>query len=154
MKPHLLSVVTALLLVVFPTFAQTGIKVRVSDASGPLGGAVVAVKDSDIAGVTDLDGAVTLADIPQNSTLVISMLGYQTKEIPAGSQPVIDVVLEESTEYLDELVFIGYGTQKKRDLTGSVTNVKMSEIADAPVTSVDQALQGRVAGADIMSTTG
>ena len=120
MKPHLLSVVTALLLVVFPTFAQTGIKVRVSDASGPLGGAVVAVKDSDIAGVSDLDGAVTFADIPQNSTLVISMLGYQTKEIPAGSQPVIDVVLEESTEYLDELVFIGYGTQKKRDLTGSV----------------------------------
>lgn len=149
MKPHLLSVVTALLLVVFPTFAQTGIKVRVSDASGPLGGAVVAVKDSDIAGVTDLDGAVTFADIPQNSTLVISMLGYQTKEIPAGSQPVIDIVLEESTEYLDELVFIGYGTQKKRDLTGSVIRADIETFKQSTNASIMESLHGTVAGLNV-----
>lgn len=87
-------------------------------------------------------------------TLEVSFIGYEKKRINVTGREKINVkLLPDKKTALDEVVVIGYGAVKKADLTGSVSNVKMGDIQDAPVLSIDQALQGRIAGADIMSTT-
>jgi len=87
-------------------------------------------------------------------TLEFSMIGYERRELEVTSQQTANVIMRERVTEVDEVVVIGYGEVKKQDLTGSVVNVKMDEIRDAPVLSVDLALQGRVPGAEIMATTG
>jgi len=86
--------------------------------------------------------------------LSFSIIGFETKEVTVSEQRNILVVLDEKVTDVDEVVVIGYGEVKKKDLTGSVVNIKMDDIKDAPVLSVDLALQGRVPGADIMASTG
>ena len=135
------------------TFAQQiTVNGVVQDTQGePIVGANVLIKGTTQGTITDLDGNFQLtadADAP----LVISFIGYVTQELPA--QPVMNVTLQEDTELLDEVVVIGYGTAKKSDLTGAVTNVKMNDLKDMPAYSVDNAMQGRIAGAEVMSTTG
>ena len=88
------------------------------------------------------------------SVLDFSYLGYVPQKIRVGNRSQIDIALTADNKNIDEVIVIGYSEVKKTDLTGSVTNVKMGDIKDVPVVSVDQALQGRVAGADIMSTSG
>ena len=91
----------------------------------------------------------------KTETLEVSFIGYEKKTIQiAGREKIHVKLLPDKKTALDEVVVIGYGAVKKADLTGSVSNVKMEDIQDAPVLSIDQALQGRIAGADIMSTTG
>ena len=92
--------------------------------------------------------------VPEGASLTFQYIGYEAKTEKVGARTKVDVQLEQSKQTIDEVVVIGYGTVKKTDLTGSVANVKMSDIKDVPVVSVDQALQGRIAGADIMATTG
>lgn len=92
--------------------------------------------------------------VPEGASLTFQYIGYEAKTEKVGARTKVDVKLEQSKQTIDEVVVIGYGTVKKTDLTGSVANVKMSDIKDVPVVSVDQALQGRIAGADIMATTG
>ena len=141
-----------------PLSAQQGKTVSgvITDINGePIIGANVVEKGSESVGtVTDVDGKFTLALDKPTATLVVSYIGYLTKEVPVGSQSVLKIILSEDTQNLEEVVVIGYGAVKKNDLTGSVANVKMADIENVPVISVDQALQGRIAGADIMSTTG
>ena len=139
------------------TYAQRQTKtvsVVVKDALGPLAGANVAVKGTTIGANTDGNGNVTLANVPANGVLEISFVGYKTQDISVSSGSSFEVFLEEDTNMLDELVVIGYGTVKKRDLTGSVSQVKAKDMTDFTVSNPIQALQGRVPGLNLTTNTG
>jgi TonB-linked SusC/RagA family outer membrane protein len=136
--------------------AQTGVvKGFIVDPDGkPLVGATIVVEGTNRGITSDANGRFTIR-ATSNETLSFSYLGYTSQKHKVGNRTMFNIELQpdESTK-MDEVVVIGYGSVKKSDMTGSVANVKMSDIKDAPVLSVDQALQGRIAGADIMSTTG
>lgn len=148
-----------LLFVIPVAFAQqknAAIKGIVCDENGePLVGAVVNVSGTPRAANTNANGEYTIR-ASKGETLEISYIGYNRQKIKLKESPaIVNVTMTPNAKMqMDELVVIGYGTVKKTDMTGSVTNVKMSDIKDSPVLSVDQALQGRIAGADIMSSTG
>ena len=127
---------------------------KVTDKAGePLIGATVVVVGTTTGATTGADGRFTIG-VPAGGELKISYIGYVEQTVKVSAQSVLDIVLEEDSQMLKDVVVIGYGTVKKTELTGSVANVKMSDIKDVPVVSVDPALQGRIAGADIMATTG
>ena len=134
--------------------AQT-VSGTVLDPDGnPLIGATVVVVKGTQGAVTDVKGKFTIKAKPSDS-LQISYLGYKTETLNVGSRTNFTVRMEkDSSTDIDEIVVIGYGQVAKKDLTGSVATVKMNDIKDVPVLSVDNALQGRIAGADFMSTTG
>ncbi|MCL1934017.1 MAG: TonB-dependent receptor [Candidatus Azobacteroides sp.] len=115
-------------------------------------GASVAVKGASIGTVTDADGKFSL-DVPQNATLTVSFIGFLTKEINVGDKTALDIILEENTRTLDEVVVVGYGTMKKRDLTGAVSSVKMSDNPVTTVSSVSQVLAGKAAGFQVSAVS-
>ena len=120
----------------------------------PLIGATVVVVKGTQGAVTDVNGKFTIK-AKSSDSLQISYLGYKTETVNVSSRTNFTVRMEkDSTTDIDEIVVIGYGQVAKKDLTGSVATVKMNDIKDVPVLSVDNALQGRIAGADFMSTTG
>jgi len=124
-------------------------------ASGlPLPGVNVIVKGTSKGASTDFDGNFTIPEVELNSTLVISYIGYQTKEIVVVNDNPINVVLEEDAESLNEVVVIGYGTQKKKEITGAVSVVSSNTIEKLKPTRIEQALQGQVAGVNIVSNSG
>ncbi|MFW5760953.1 MAG: SusC/RagA family TonB-linked outer membrane protein, partial [Cyclobacteriaceae bacterium] len=126
----------------------------ISEVDGsPLPGVNVVVKGTDIGTVTDINGEFSLA-AAADATLVISFIGYETTEVSVNNRSVIDIVLEEDVQQLDEIVVTGYGTQTKRDVTGSIATVQGEDIAQVPVGSFDQALQGRAAGVQINRANG
>lgn len=97
--------------------------------------------------VTDMDGSYSLQVEGSNPVLVFSYIGYLNKEVPAGNSNTVDILLEEDIQRLDDVVVVGYGTQKKVNLTGSVSTVKFDkELENRPITDVSQALQGKVSG--------
>ena len=127
----------------------------VKDAAGvPLPGATVSVEGTASGTVTDAAGTFSLKAPGEESVLVFESMGYKPRRIKVGKLRRFDVTLEDDTQFLDELVVIGFGEQKKQDLTGSVATVKMQDVENTATISLDQALQGRVAGADIMSVSG
>ena len=132
---------------------------RVTDESGEaLPGAIVVAKDgkgqTKETSTTDDKGFYTIK-CGKNDILEFYFLGYDDVKMQLEGRQLMDVVMSPSAATkLDDVVVIGYGSVKKSDLTGSVSNVKMGDVRDTPVTSIDQAIQGRVAGADIMSTSG
>lgn len=135
-------------------YAQKKVSGLVSDGqSAPLIGATVMVKGTTNGTIADVDGSYTLK-VKYGDILQAVFTGYITEEVTVGKADKINFVLQEDRALLDEVVVIGYGAAKKSDLTGAVTNVKMNDIKDLPAYSVDNAMQGRVAGAEIMSTTG
>ena len=120
----------------------------------PMIGASVLVSGTSNGVMAGIDGDYSIT-APVGSTLEFQFIGYVTQSFKVtGGMTKLDVKLLPDAILVDEAVVIGYGSVKKEDLTGSVANVKMSDIKDVPVMSVDQAVQGRIAGADIMSTTG
>ena len=131
------------------------IKGRVLDAAGdPIIGATVKVKGSNQTGtVTDLDGNFALNNISSGGYLVVSYIGYKTQEVSISSSPMI-VTLQEDNATLNEVVVVGFGIQKKVNLTGSVSVVSGEELSARPVQNVSQALQGIVPGLQIASNTG
>lgn len=131
------------------------IKGVVKDATGePVIGANVIVKGSTIGVITDLDGNFTL-EVPANATLQISYIGYLPQEIKVGNQTSFNIELKEDTKTLDEVVVVGYGVQKKVNLTGSVSSVNFEEQAKSrPVTNVSSALAGLSSGVQVMQTSG
>jgi TonB-linked SusC/RagA family outer membrane protein len=135
---------------------QTGRTVTgtVIDESGELlTGASVMEKSTTNGIITDLNGKFTL-NVSEGAILVISYIGYLTQEIPTGNATDIRVVLKEDSKALEEVVVIGYGTQRARDVTTSVANIQMNNIKSMPVSGVDQALTGQVAGVQINSSNG
>jgi TonB-linked SusC/RagA family outer membrane protein len=133
--------------------AQTiAISGKVHDSSGePLTGVSVSVAGSQAGTVTDIDGAYSLNVPGSESVLKFSYIGYVSQSIKVGNQRVINVTMEEDLTNLDEVVVVGYGVQKKSDVTGALTHVGAKEIEARPVTNAMQALQGKAAGVDITS---
>ena len=146
---------TILLLVPLSFFAQTTIKGKViDDDKYPLPGASIILKGSTSGEITDFDGNFTIK-IPNNpSTLVVSYLGYKTKEVVITNQKNITITLKADTQQLEEIVVIGYGSSAKKDLTGSITEVKESATVASQYTSVASLLQGRSSGIQVSSNTG
>jgi TonB-linked SusC/RagA family outer membrane protein len=117
-------------------------------------GVTVKVKDQPISVSTDLNGNFKIKVTNSNAILVFSFIGYKTQEIRIGENTNLKVVLNEVVNDLNEIVVIGYGTAKKRDLTGSVGSVNMTDLNKAPVKSFDEALAGRIAGVAVSSNDG
>ncbi|MBC8593520.1 TonB-dependent receptor [Oscillospiraceae bacterium N12] len=119
----------------------------------PLIGVSVVVKGTSNGTITNLDGKFFIQTTP-NATLVFSYMGYASKEINIGNHKELTVMLEEKSESLDEVVVIGYGVQKKSDITGAISSVSGKDINNVPVASPLQALQGKAAGVNIVQNTG
>jgi TonB-linked SusC/RagA family outer membrane protein len=147
-----LTLVLMLLCPAIQGYAQQQITVSgvVSDAAGPIIGAGVVEKGTSNGIPTDVNGKYTLRVSP-NATLEISYLGYITQTIPVAGKTTLNVILLEDSKALDEVVVIGYGVQRKSDVTGALTHVGAKEIEARPVTNAMQALQGKAAGVDITS---
>ena len=129
------------------------VKGTVSAVDGPIIGATVKVKGAQGGVVTDYDGNYTIS-AQSNATLVFSYVGYETKEVKVGGKRQIDVTLVEDETLLNEVVVVGYGTMRKSDLTGAVTQVDNKAFEKSVSTSIDQVLQGRAAGVQIQANTG
>ena len=139
------------------TSTQQSIKIRgtVTDAQGePLIGANVLVDGSKQATITDMNGEFSL-EVPANSKLRVTYIGYVTQEVTVKNKTLFNIQLQEDTQTMDEVVVIGFGTQKKVNMTGAVASVNIKEsLGDRPITNVSAALQGVVPGLKIESTTG
>lgn len=117
----------------------------VDNTGEPIIGANIKVKGTDSGTITDIDGNFSI-DVTPNDVLIFSFIGYTDKEITIGNQTTIHVTMEENTQMLNEVVVVGFGSQKKVNLTGSVAVVDSKELASRPVVNVSQALQGLVPG--------
>lgn len=127
----------------------------VDDKGEPVIGASVVVEGTSIGTITNLDGNYILNDVPETARISVSYIGYQSMEFRAAdSKSLARIVLKEDTKVLDEVVVVGYGVQKKSDITGSVSSVKSAELLSAPNASTAQALQGRVAGVVVQNSSG
>jgi TonB-linked SusC/RagA family outer membrane protein len=129
----------------------------IKDANGSsLPGALVRVKGTAIATSTDANGSFTLAvpEAMKDSTLSISFIGYTPVETKMAGKTAFNQVLEASSKSLNEVIVVGYGTQKKSDLTGAVSSISAADIQKAPVLEVGQAIQGRMAGVQVIPSTG
>ncbi|MGN0281332.1 MAG: SusC/RagA family TonB-linked outer membrane protein [Prevotella sp.] len=125
----------------------------VNDAMGPIIGASVKIKGTSTGVATDFDGKFNLSVQP-GATLVVSYIGYVTKEVKVGNQSEISIMLVEDKKLLDEVVVVGYGTMKKSDISGSSVNLGEKAMKGSIITSLDQSLQGRAAGVTAVSTSG
>lgn len=125
----------------------------VKDATGEtIIGASVVVKGSTNGTITGIDGDFSLANVPQGSTIIISFVGYQTQEVKWNGSP-LNVTLKDDTKVLDEVVVVGYGTQKKVNVTGAVSMVDSKVLESRPVANVSQALQGAIPGLNLATTS-
>ncbi|TAN01264.1 MAG: SusC/RagA family TonB-linked outer membrane protein [Chitinophagaceae bacterium] len=126
----------------------------VVDSSGsPLVGVTIQVKGTTVGTVTDANGKFSI-EVPDNAVLVISYIGYQTKEVSVDGQEVLKIVLSSLNASLNEVVVIGYGSQQKKDLTGAISVVTAKEIANRPIVNLGEALQGQAAGVAVTSNSG
>jgi len=153
MKNKLLTFMLALLATAGSLFAQNRVTGTVTDDIGPVIGASVMEKGTQNGAVTDLDGNYVITVKP-GATLVFSSIGYATQEIAVGDQKVINVLLKEDTEFLDEVVVVGYGTMKRSDLSGASVSMKEEDLKGSIITNLDQSLQGRAAGVSAVQTSG
>jgi TonB-dependent Receptor Plug Domain. len=142
-----------LLLTSTSVFAQTKtVTGTVTDAANePLIGASVLVQGTSTGTITDMDGKYSISVTPED-VLAFSYVGMTSQTIKVGTQNVINVTLKEDSQVLAETVVIGYGSAKKRDLTGSITNIKGEELANKPAMNPLSSLQGKVAGVQIVNS--
>lgn len=115
----------------------------------PVIGANVLVKGTTVGTITDIDGRFTL-EVPDNAVLVVSYIGYLSTELVPGSKTDLTISLKEDSQNLDEVVVVGYGVSRKKDLTGAVSVLKIDDLKDTPVSSVDQMMQGKLSGVNVM----
>ena len=128
-------------------FAQTQVTGHVADVRGEdIIGANVTVKGTSNGTITDIDGNFTINVDDKNGTLAVSFIGYKTKEVKIGEKARLQIVLEEDTETLDEVVVVGYGTQTKKSLTGAISDVKSDALTRSVSTTTAGALSGKIAG--------
>lgn len=127
-------------------------RITSSDDNAPLPGVNVAVKGTTRGTTTDADGRWKLSVPDGNTTLVFSSVGFIGQEVALGSRTELNIQLKVDDRTLNEVVVVGYGTQKKSQLTGAITSVGAKEIQEMPITNLGQALQGRAAGVDVTQT--
>ena len=136
-------------------YAQKSITGTISDESGePLIGASVSVKGTTVGTITDFAGKYSLTVPGDNSILVVTYTGYFSKEVPVGPGTMVDVSLQEDVKTLDEFVVIGYGTEERRNLTGSVTSIDNKAIENLVTPSFESQLAGRAAGVTVITPSG
>ncbi len=136
-------------------YAQRTLTGQVTDTDGePLIGVNIIAEGTEVGTITDFDGNYTLRVPDEAEVLVFSYVGYATKEVPIGAQTRIDVELSTDAEALDEVVVIGYGTKKKRDVIGSVATIKSEKITKLKTTSFVDGLQGQASGVQVASNSG
>lgn len=152
---HLLSLLI-LISVSFTSFAQHKITGEVADQTGESvpGATIVLKENSSVGTVTDIDGKFELQSPKASATLVVSFIGYVSQEVEATAGRAVRVVLQEDRQMLDEVVLIGYGTQRKGDVTSSVASVKADNFVKGSVKDVGQLIQGKVAGLAITNPNG
>lgn len=122
---------------------QKSVSGKVTDSSGAsLPGVSVVVKGTTKGTITDADGNYSLTNVPENATLQFSFVGMRVQEIPVAGETSVNVVMEEETIGLEEVVAVGYGVQKKVNLTGAISTVNLEKIENRPITNASQALQG------------
>ena len=127
----------------------------VKDATGePMIGVNVLVKGTTNGSITDLDGMYSISGVKNSDVLVVTYIGFVTQEVKVGNLKTVDIVLKEDSKTLEEVVVIGYGSVKKKDLTGSVATVNSESLAAVPVASATEALTGKMAGVQITTTEG
>ncbi|MBO6064211.1 MAG: TonB-dependent receptor [Bacteroidales bacterium] len=128
---------------------------KIVDTTGQpvIGAAVTVVGNSRIGAATDMDGNFTL-NVPAGSSISVESIGYKAQTFVVGNQSVFNITLEEDTEMLEETVVIGYGVQRKSDVTGAIASVKESDLENRTATDVAQALQGKAAGVQIVNASG
>lgn len=124
----------------------------ISDEKGTVIGANVMVKGTSNGTISDMDGRAVLQNVPGDAVLVVSYIGYITREVAVNNRTTIQVTLAEDTKVLDEVVVVGYGTQAKKDITGSVAVVSTEALKETPVATFAEALQGKASGVYISST--
>lgn len=158
--PHkIVMLCFSLLFVVMGVFAQPTNTRRVSgivtdNTKEPLIGVSVAIKGGSTGTITDIDGRYSIDVTDEKVILTFSFIGLETQEIRVGNQSVINVLLKDNALNLDELVVVGYGTQRRKDLTGAVASISGDKLKDIPVTSAAQAIVGRLPGVQITQTDG
>lgn len=149
--------ITAILLLAIPVVINAQNKLITGnvtdDHNGTLPGVTVTVAGTQTGTLTDGDGKYSIK-VKGTDKLVFSFMGYESTTIPVSNKSVINVSLKSSTTGLEEVVVVGYGTQKRKDITGSVSNVAVSELQMAPVRSFEEALAGRAAGVQVTSSDG
>ena len=116
-------------------------------------GANVVVKRTTIGNMTDMDGKFSL-EVPSNATLQISYIGYKSTEVPVGKQTFLNILLAEDTEMLEEVVVVGYGTTKRRDVVGSISKISSEDIVKIPSTNLAESLQGMSSGMMVTNNSG
>ena len=154
MKNKVLIMLMGFFLFAHQLFAQdVSVSGNVKDEKGEaLIGVSIQIKGTPTGNITDIDGNFTLSSVPANGELVFSYMGYQTQTIPVKGKSVINVVLKEDSQALDEVVVVGFGTQKKVNLTGAVASVGAEVLENKPVANVGQALQGVVPNLNVSAT--
>lgn len=153
-KSRLYLLLCSLLFSVYANAQQISISGTVTDENNKgLPGATIIVKNGKKGTTADFDGNYTI-EVAQSKTLVFSYLGYTSQEVKVGGKSLINVQLEPNASELDEVVVIGYGEVKRKDLTGSVGSIDVDGVVKAPVASLDQAMAGRIAGVQVTSSQG
>lgn len=150
-----LSMMLFVLFSVTLAMAQVLVRGTVVDQTGEsVIGASIQVKGTTQGTITDIDGKFSLGVPDKKSVIVVSFIGYATKELQVDTSKPMSIVLEEDTKVLDEVVVVGYQEVRKKDLTGSVAKADMNELLNTPVGSFDQTLGGRIAGVNVSSSEG
>lgn len=135
-------------------WTQTAVTGTVTDAQNrPLPGATVLEKGTSNGTTTDFDGNFSI-QVTEDATLEVSYLGYATQDVAVNGQTVLTVPLTEDAAQLDEVVLVGYGTQRKKDLTGAVSSVKSEDFNQGVITSPEQLIQGKVSGVNVTGSSG
>ncbi len=148
-------IIAAGLLGTVATAQNRAISGTVVDENGApvVGAAVVVVGNTSIGAVTDVNGVFRL-DVPAGANINVSCIGYADQTVPVGNQTAFRFVLIEDTEFIDETVVIGYGVQRKSDLTGAVASVRSEDLQNRSTSDAAAALQGKVAGVEILNNSG
>ncbi len=155
MGKRLITTWLVLLTIGVQAFAQSAVSGKVTDEAGePCVGANVLIKGTTTGTMTDLDGNYSLTDVRKGAILVFSSIGYTSQEVRLGSSSVVNVVLKSDADFLNEVVIVGYGTAKRKDLTGSLTQIDNKLIASQNSSSATKALEGAVPGIVYASVDG
>ena len=149
------SVVIAFCMLWLSGFAQKTVTGNVKDASGePLIGVSVVIKGTSTGAMTDIDGNFSLPSVPSSAQLTFSYVGFKSQTVSVGNNSKFDITLQEDNTTLEDVVVIGYGTMRRKDLTGAVASVSGDKLAANPVPNVMQALQGQLPGVSVVSQDG
>lgn len=152
-KLSLMVMILFLSIISIATAQETNVSGQVLDSGGsPIPGVNILEKGTGNGTVTDLDGNFNLNVGSPETTLIFSFIGYQSQEVPLNGRSILNITLEEDVESLDEVIVVGYGAQKERDLTTAISTVKTEDLVKTPTPNAMQSLQGRVAGVQIVSS--